>query len=284
MNTSMWRARWLVAVVALASPLAAQETGARAKAEARAVTVPSHDIEIVTPVPGVIEKMLVKEGDRVGAKDPLVQLDARVQKAALAISEQRAKSTARIESAQANLRIKGAAYKRQQTLHKRGVASDAELEEAELELKHAESLLTSSQEEQDLAKLEAARDRVLLERMTIRAPLAGAVTRTLLDVGGGAEEGEPIVHMVVLDELHVLAYVPPAIAARLKLGATAQLRLDEESNVSHKCTVLVVDPVVDAGSTTCRIKLTLPNRERRVMAGSRGTVTFDLSRPPEPAR
>ena len=257
----------------------AEAGGGPSRATARAVTVPAHDVELISQSRGVIEKVLVQEGDLVAAGQPLVQLDAGVQKAEVAISEHKAKSTARAEAAASNLRVKLAAFHRQQMLHRKGVASDADLEEAELDWKYAQSLLTVNREEQRQYQLEAARARVLLDRMTLRAPLAGIVVRRLRDVGEAAEEDRPLIRLVALDVLHVIAYVPPDVAARLRPGQAATLALDGPPARRHRCTILMVDPVVDPASATCRVKLELRNAQRQVLAGSRGTVHFALPSP-----
>lgn len=275
----MWRSALLAVLVVLAAPACAEAGEGPSKAAARAITVPSHDVELVSQFRGVIERVLIKEGDRVAEGQPLVELDSAVQKAEVAISEHKAKSTARVEAAEANLRVKLAAFRRQEMLHKKGVASDADLEEAELDWKHAQSLLTVSKEEQRRYQLEAARARVVLARMTLRAPLAGIVVRRLRDVGEAAKEDQPLLRLVVLDVLHVIAYVPPDVAARLRPGQAATLELDGPPASRHRCVVLMVDPVADPASSTCRVKLELRNAKRQVLAGSRGTVQFTLPPP-----
>ena len=71
------------------------EPGSRATA--RAITVPSHDIELVSQVDGVIKRILAEEGDRVVEGQPLIELDTELRQAVLAISEEKAKSKARVE-------------------------------------------------------------------------------------------------------------------------------------------------------------------------------------------
>lgn len=268
----------LRAVGALAIVAAAAATGGEqaATATARAVVKPSHEIDVASPVGGIIEGVLVSEGDRVEKGQPVVQLDSAVQKAVVAISSHRAESTARIEAAEANVRAKQVAYKRQKTLQAKGVAPDADVEEAELELAYAQSQLVVAKEEQTLHRLEVTRDRAMLDRLTIRAPMAAVVKTRVRDPGEAAQEFEPLLELVVLDPLHVIAHVPHDLAARLEPGARARLVVDAQPDRRHPCRVLVVDPVIDAASGTCRVKLELPNPKRQVAAGARAAVVFDL--------
>jgi len=265
---SRWAVLWPLALAAVAG------TGGAGQAKARAIIQPSCEIELASPAGGIIQTILVEEGDRVRKGQAVVELDSRVPRAALAISEHRAKSTARIEAAEANVRAKRVAFERKRKLRDKGVASDAEVEEVELEFQHAESLLTVAREEQVLHRLEVARDRAALERLTVRAPMDAVVVRRLRDEGEAASEFEPLLELVVLDTLHVIAHVPHDIAARLKPGDRAQLVLDDAPDRRHDCRVLAIDPVIDAASGTRRTRLELPNPRLQVVAGARASVFF----------
>ena len=247
--------------------------------QANAITIPSQDIQVATQVRGVIRRVLAKEGDKVTAGQALIELDSELQKAALAVSEFRAKSMAKITAAEANLRVKRADYERATTLYKKGVASDADIEKAELESKEAEIVLTVAKEQQEEYRLQAVRDRAELDRMTVRSPVTGVLFRELAHVGEATLEEKPLFRLVVLDVLHVVAYVSPEAAARLRVDQPAQLELAGAPGPRHACKIIMVDPVIEAGSTTCRVKLALPNSEHKTQAGARGTVYFHPAAP-----
>lgn len=243
------------------------------------ILLPSHDINVASPVGGVIQRILVEEGQKVAKDQPLVELDADVQKVALAMSEHEAKSTAALQASEANLRVKQADLERQKMLHSKGVASGADLEKAEFEMKYADSLLVVEKEKQQLRDLKVKLERTRLDEMTVRAPLAGVIMRRLLDVGESAEMQKPLMRLVVLDLLHAVVYVSPAIGARLKPGDTAHVELEGHAGAPQPAKVVMVDPLVDAGSSTVRVKLELPNPEGKLIAGSRVNVTFQLAPP-----
>lgn len=267
--------------VASGAVSAAQQTAPpSATVTVSGILLPSHDINVVSPVGGVIKRILVEEGDRVAKDQPLVELDAEVQKVSLAMSEHEAKSTAALQAAEANVRVKQADYERQKMLHSKGVASGADLEKAEFEMKYAESLLTVEKEKAELRQLKVKLERTRLEEMTVRAPLAGVIVRRLQDVGESAEMQKPLMRLVVLDVLHAVVYVPPSIGMRLKAGAVAEVEPEGLSGPPRTCKVVMVDPMVDAGSSTVRVKLEVPNADGQVIAGSRANVRFHLSPPP----
>lgn len=263
-------ARFILCVLLLSGAVLGSEPDARF----RAVVVPSHDVELVSPVRGVIRNILVQEGDRVKKGELLVELDSEVAKAQLAIEEYNAKSTAALEAAEANLRVKGADYQRQKTLHDKGVGSDADLEKADFELKYAQSLVTVEKEKRTLGQLRVNFQTAQLEQLRIRAPFAGFVVRKLQDVGEAAQEDKPVLRLVVLDLLHVIAYVPNEVAARLRVGDLAEVRLEGPTPTTRQCRIAMIDPVIDAASDTRRVKLELPNRDQNVQAGTKALVRF----------
>jgi len=273
---------WLgLACLAAASRAAERQATGATTLTVGGILLPSHDVNVVSPVGGVIKRVLVEEGDRVAKDQPLVELDAEAQKVALAMSEQEAKSTAALQAAEANVRVKQADFERQKMLASKGVASGAELEKAEFELKYAESLLVVEKEKQQQRELKVKLERVRLDELTIRAPVAGVVVRRLQDIGEGAEMQKPLMRLVVLDPLHAVVYVSPTVGARLKPGDVAQLTLEGHAGAPRPCKVGMVDPLVDAGSSTVRVKLELPNPDGKVTAGSRVSVRFDMAPAPD---
>jgi HlyD family secretion protein len=279
-----WRWLLLLGLADLAGGAAEQATAPPAVVVG-GILLPSHDINVVSPVGGVIKRILVEEGDKVAKDQPLVELDAELQKVSLAMSEHEAKSTAALRAAEANVRVKQADHERYKVLHSKGVASGADLEKAEFEVKYADSQLIVEKEKQQLRDLKVKLERTRLEEMTIRAPLAGVIVRRLQDVGESAEMQKPLMRLVVLDVLHAVVYVPPALGTRLKPGDVAQVELEGQPGTLRPCKVAMVDPLVDAGSSTVRVKLELPNADGKVIAGSRASVRFDLGPlPPAPGK
>jgi len=271
--------------LALACLSAGAAEQAPSAVSASGILLPSHDINLASPVGGVIKRVLVEEGDKVAKDQPLVELDTDVQKVNLAIRELEAKSVAALEAAKANLRVKQADHERAKMLHSKGVGSGADLEKAEFDAKHAECLLAVERERDELRRLSVTLERTKLGEMTVRAPLAGVIVRRLLDVGESAEMQKPLMRLVVLDILHAVVYVAPAIGMKVKPGDIAQVEIEGLGGPPRSCKVAMVDPLVDAGSSTVRVKIELPNPDGKVIAGSRVTVRLNLNAsPPTPAK
>jgi len=52
---------------------------------------------------------------------------------------------------------------------------------------------------------------------------------------------------------------------KISIGTPARLRLEAPANSAHDVRVSMVDRVVDAASSTFRIRLTLPNLNHRIL-------------------
>lgn len=67
-----------------------------------------------------------------------------------------------------------------------------------------------------------------------------------------------------------------ATSGRIKVGMKAVATLENMADKPLEATVAVVDPVADAASGTYRVKLTLPNPDKALTAGAKGTLGFVL--------
>lgn len=109
---------WCVAVILLASITPAQ---AGSDEGITAITIPSADVTLSFVQPGLISKVLIKEGDKVEAGQMLIQQD--------------------LEAAEASLAQKKVDLKRLEWAGKRGSATDLEVEHARLDVKMAQIIV-----------------------------------------------------------------------------------------------------------------------------------------------
>ena len=247
-----------------------------------AVAIPSRDTEVAAHFAGIVRRVGVEEGGKVGEGQPLVELDSDLQRAEVQLCELRVRSmAAKLDVAEAALKLAKTEYDRARALHKAAAAPAGELEAAEHKLRVAEAELADARGEVEAARTEGAQARLVLDRMTIRAPHAGVVLRCLKAPGEFAAGGEPVVRLVDPRVRHVVAYVPARQAAGLRPGAAALFRLASQPQRSFACAVSMIDPVADPATGECRVKLALDDPKGELMAGSRGAVQF---RPAPPRR
>jgi HlyD family secretion protein len=228
------------------------------------VEASSENIAISTPVSGLAVKVNVKAGDRVKAGDKLFSLDDRdllaeleVRRTALDVSRQKlarleqAPRTEEIPPAEARVREAEAALADatvRQTLIESVTDKGAILEEdlqrrrfatkaAAAKLEEARAalmLLKSGSWEPDvriaraeviMAEAQVKRLETEIERLTVRAPIAGEILQLNVRAGEYAQSGplaRPLIIMGNTSRLHLRADVDENEAWRIRSGASAQ--------------------------------------------------------------
>ena len=180
---------------------------------------------------GVLEELLVEEGDRVAAGQALAQLEDREQ--ALAVG--------RYETTH---QIKRRELERSSELLQSNIVSENELELLRREAEEARHDL-------ELAQLELA-------RTSIPAPFDGIVVRRHLDVGATVSDGTPIFDLADVDPLYVDVNVPERHVARLAPDQTVRLTADTlPSRVEAR--IERIAPIVDAATGTVKVTVAVEN-------------------------
>ncbi len=190
------------------------------------VVEPSSElIAIASELPGVVRRVHVKAGDTVKAGAPLFSLDTRAAAALLAAAK------AGVEQAQAALA--GAKVRmddeRQRLSLFEGVAdpravSTDEVERRRFAARQAEAAAEQAQATLQLAQAQMRVVATDLDRLTVRAPMAGKVWRVNARPGEFAPAGplaQPLVAMGAGEQLHVRVEIDETDIARVRPEAKA---------------------------------------------------------------
>jgi RND family efflux transporter MFP subunit len=196
-------------------------------------------------VDGQITRIDVKSGDRIRAGDPLVQIDARRQQAAVTSREaEQAAKEAAVAFAKSQLA-------RARQLFAAGATSRQELEQAETALKTAEADLQSHQ-----AQIEES--QVQLRYFTVSAPTDGIVGDVPVRVGNQVTSQTVLTSIDQNATLEVHVQVPIERAPDLKLGLPLRL-LGPDGAVVATTTVNFVSPRVDNATQSVLAKGVVSN-------------------------
>jgi len=207
---------------------------------------PSLDVDVASPLPGVIAKRPASRGDYVEKGDVLVQLRAEVERATLALNQ--------AQSAYGKRTIK-----RNTELYKKNLISEQEKDE----------IIINNR----LFDFEMAQTNALLRQKTIRSDFAGVVVETYLDPGEYVGE-QPVLKLVQLNPLFVEVVVPARYYGVIKKGHGATVKLGAPWSSEHDATVDIVDKVLDAASGTFGVRLKLPNPKNHLPAGLKCDIRF----------
>jgi len=244
----------IVIVLALAVQVKAQKIDG--------FTEPYRSVNIATTEMGVISKLLVKEGDRVTAGQPVAHLDRELQSATLAIAKKNFELTGRVQAARAEATLRTQRLSKMEQLARQGHARREELERARTDASIARSQLLAAEEELVVRQLEYQRALVQVKRRTIASPLSGVIAEILKFDGEFVAPNDPhIMRVVQLDQLQARFTLTMSQAARVKKGQTVKIQLAGKAVTGE---VEFVAPVADAESGTVLLKARIANPSGRL--------------------
>lgn len=223
-------------------------------------------ISLGVRVPGRIDRYFVEEGQSVRAGDPLVRLDDRDYRAAVARTE------AGIEVAKANLDLAEAELRRGRELRRTSVISEQELDVLENKAEVARATL----KQLDAALAEA---KVNLEYTLLRAPTDGVVLAKLKEVGeiavpGGFAGSGDLIRLANLNDMRAEVDVNEADLQRVRLGQTARVTPDAYPTAGYEASVVKLYPQVDRQKGTLKVEVKILDPDDRLLPDMSARVTF----------
>lgn len=205
-------------------------------------------VTLTTRNAGVIAEVLFEGGDKVEVGQALIRLNSEPEAIAVETAEaQRAQAADTVE--------------RFRQLNE-GTVTRVAKAEADTALKVAD------------AALRRARDD--LERMTIKAPFAGVMGLTNLNVGDYLAVGNPIATIDDRSTLIVEFTVPEAVAPSIKVGLDVRANLITRTGQVINGKVQSVGTRIDPVSRTLMVRAEIPNPNSELIPGSTFSVSIQL--------
>jgi RND family efflux transporter MFP subunit len=188
----------------------AQKPSARVIAAAGLVEALQDNTSIGVPVSALVKRVLVDVWDKVEAGAPLLELDDRELQAQLITQR-------------ADLRVREAELARARRQHDLAQSLRASQLVSQDESDTQADAFAVAQARVDSARATIAQTEVLVERLTVRAPIGGTVLQVTTRAGEYAmpgANGAPIL-LGAIDEVQVRADVDEQLAPRVKPGRSA---------------------------------------------------------------
>lgn len=196
-------------------------------------------------VAGELQGLQVREGDSVRAGQALAQIDATENAARLRQAEQQAQAAA------AQLAIAQRQLENNRALVGQGFISPTALQTTQANWDAAQANHLAAQAGVELAR-KALHDTVL------RSPIDGQVAQRLANNGERLGVEARVLEIVDPRELELEALLAPADALQVRLGQSAQLRLQgQDSGPSVRATVVRINPSAQASSRALPVYLLL---------------------------
>lgn len=196
---------------------------------------------------GQVEKIQFAAGDEVKQGDVLVILNNTQQQGAL-------------DAAAAQEQLNKLTYQRDLELKKLGAISLAAVDTAKAAVDAGAAAVDEAQGSYDLT--------------VIKAPFAGRVGISKIDVGDYLQAADPIVSLQNLDPMLIDFYVPQKYFSAIKIGETVMVSANtEEKAIAGK--IINYETVIDETTGMLQVRASVPNSQQLLLPG--GYVTLHVN-------
>ena len=236
----------------------------------------AHDQAIIqSEIPGIVDKILVKEGDVVTEGQTIVELRRQRQEIALEVSKA-GLLRAEAHSAETSALLDTARRERERATAAADVLAKKDVDDARDAVERLEASLRVQQAEVARAQQELKLREQELKQTRLAAPFAGTVTRILVHRGDALNPVEtPVAEIFDMNRLYVEVMLPRQDALRLSVGTAIPVRVEADwlgkagSLTGH---VSYVNPTIDAASRMVMVKIDVPNPTGAIRPGMVASV------------
>lgn len=195
------------------------------------ITAPQ-SLELRNEEAGTISAVNFQSGDRVHKDDILVQLDVREERA-------------RLQAAQARVKLAELDLKRVERLIKQKTISEESVDQAEANAAIARA---------DVLALEA-----IIARKTVRAPFDAVAGLHTLEVGEFLQSNTPIVSLLGVNAYTWVDFHLPLARAAIDIGGDVSVKLSHIGGDRVPATVIARNPVASSSSRTIQLRARIDN-------------------------
>lgn len=231
------------------APSAALPTKPSGSSDILSVLSVEHQVDISSQRDGPIVSLVKEEGSVVKAGDVLGQVDDRsLQMELIKGKDDLQVAQNNVKYKEAELKAKGAAYKRQQQMRALGLSSEADLEAAEFAAKAAEYDMHGWEALVESSNAEIHRLEIEIDQTRLHAPFAGVVVRRYVREGQSVAKGEKCLRLSQLAPLQVQFQVPESSGHHPDRGTIVELALVDQPKRVLTARIAKVSPTVDPAS------------------------------------
>ncbi|WP_299965911.1 efflux RND transporter periplasmic adaptor subunit [uncultured Roseobacter sp.] len=217
--------------------------------------VAARSVDVTADVSGMITDMRISPNDRVKVGDILFQLDDRTERL-------------NVEMAQAELDQASQALQRYRSLASSSAVSAVNLADAEIA--------------QRLAEANHGLAQVALEERAVRAPIAGQVGLSTLDIGDRIDTGDMLITIDALDDLLVEFELPERAIGLLDLGRSIRASTPVYVGEVFAGRVVAYDSRLDSVTRSVTVQALIDNSDRRLWSGMTFSVRLEDQTDPRP--
>lgn len=231
-------------------------------------TEPEREIKVAAPELGILQKIAVKEGNRVKKGQLLATLETQVLDAALTVAKAKMNAQGRLKSAQSIEKLRKDKLNRLLPLLSQGNAQQYEVTQAQIELEAAAAEVTAARDALNISSLEYKQIQAQIAHRQIYSPISGVVTdivKEVAEIVGGNDFH--VMTIAVLDKLTVIIRVPTAQALALKTNQAVTVSFPAVDLSMLKAKIATISPITDASSDTVKVEINLDNGKGKLRSG-----------------
>ena len=187
---------------------------------------PTQTVELGAPVAGLIDRVLVKRGDRVARNQVLATLEAHAEQAAADLAHYKSQLAGPTQQAQSKIEFSQRKFTRRRDMAAEKLMSRQDSDDAEAELKQAQAELVTAKENREVARLEYVQQSSQLALRTIRSPFDGVVIDQTMWPGEIFEPGatkHAVLKLAQLNPLRVRVVLPLRAFGEPSIGMEASI-------------------------------------------------------------
>jgi len=202
-------------------------------------------VDVTSETGGQVRALHMVSGAEVRAGDLLVELNAETDKAQL-------------EALTAAAELAQTVYERDRKQFEIKAVSQAVLDADAADLK--------------VKRAQASQQQTMIDKKSIRAPFAGRLGISTVNIGQYLNPGDKIVTLQDLDTLCVDFYLPQQNLSRIKIGQQVTLTTDAFAGEDFSGKITAINPKVDTATRNFQIEASIENPERKLLPGMFATV------------
>jgi membrane fusion protein (multidrug efflux system) len=205
------------------------------------------NINVQPGMPGIVTRVLVKEGDPVTAGQLLAETDSRTIRESIA-------------QLQTNIDLAKTTFEKQDRLWKQKIGSEIQYLQAKTQYESLQKSLATLQVQLDMSK--------------IKSPINGIVDEVNVKLGEFATPGPGLFRVVNANKLKVVAKVADSYLTKIKVGAPVMIYL-KDINDTIQGKVSFISRVVNPLSRTFVVEISLPNTNNNLRANMLASVSIN---------
>jgi len=206
---------------------------------------------VIAEIEGRILNVTAEEGARVTKGQVLATFNDEAQREQLRQAELEV-SRLKVEGQQLQglIKLNRSEFDRESLLASQGLVSKGEVERAQYKFEQSlqESEKNRLATESALARMEVV--KLEMQKTTVRAPVAGVVTRRYIAAGTSVAKTDKLFEVAELSKMELRFRVPQTSGTQLECGQVLGISVSEQGGVITKARIRRHDPVADAISNT----------------------------------